>query len=307
VRELPVGSAAVLVVVPLRAERLLGALLVGCGPDPAPAVGEITNDVAEVLTVAMRQARLSAEVADHTRNLERLVSERTAALQATVRELEAFGYTVAHDLRAPLRAMQGFATALEEDHAAKLDDAGRSHLARIRAASVRMDLLIRDLLDYTALVIEPLPPIEIDLGSVVAAALGPLAPAVAAREATVTVREPLGKVLAHPPTLTRMITNLVDNALKFVAEGVRPEVTLSAEIGESTVRLRVDDNGIGIDPRHHARIFNVFEQLDRTRPSGTGIGLAIVKKGAERMRGASGVEGLPTGGTRFWVELPRCG
>jgi signal transduction histidine kinase len=126
--------------------------------------------------------------------------------------------------------------------------------------------------------------------------------------ATISTVNHLPPVLAHAPTLTQVIANLLSNAVKFVAPGVHPDIRLKAEERGNHVRLWVEDNGIGIAAEHYDRIFRVFERLHgiETYP-GTGIGLAIVQKGIERMGGTAGVESTVGAGSRFWIELPAAG
>ena len=133
-----------------------------------------------------------------------------------------------------------------------------------------------------------------------------LAESVRDSHAQVEVEGPLPPVIGHRPTLVQVVTNLLSNAVKFVPPGVPPKVRVRAERRGELVRLWVEDNGIGLAPEHRDRIFKVFERLhgEETYP-GTGIGLAIVKKGVERTGGRAGVESDDGRGSRFWVELPR--
>jgi signal transduction histidine kinase len=122
----------------------------------------------------------------------------------------------------------------------------------------------------------------------------------------IEVQVPPGlRVVAHEATLTQIIYNLLSNALKFHAPGQQPRVLITARDHDSTVGISITDNGIGIDPAHHQRIFNVFERLHGTETyAGTGIGLAIVKRGIERMGGRIGIESKLGSGSTFWLELP---
>ncbi len=237
--------------------------------------------------------------------LEQHVAERTAALEETVADLEAFTYSVSHDLRAPLRAMQGFTQALLEDYTTQLDPVGQDYAHRIGVAAARMETLIQDLLAYSRLSRAELPLRPVALAAVVAEVLAHLEVAIQTREARVTVEEPLPAVLGHHITLRQVVTNLLTNAVTFVAPGVPPRVRIWAEAREAWVRLWLEDNGIGIAREHQDHIFRMFERLHGldTYP-GTGIGLAIVRKGMERMGGEVGVESAVGQGSRFWVELP---
>jgi signal transduction histidine kinase len=125
------------------------------------------------------------------------------------------------------------------------------------------------------------------------------------RGASVNIESPLGVALAHPPALKQVLANLITNGLKFVPPGVSPRLRIFAERNGDSVRLSIEDNGIGIPTEHHQRIFGLFERLHESQTyPGTGIGLALVRKGAERMGGCAGVESAPSQGSRFWVDLP---
>ena len=252
--------------------------------------------------------RAEADLKRLNETLEDRVAERTRQLEEINAELDAFGYTVSHDLRAPLRAMDGFAKALAATYGDALDARGHDFLRRITGAAERMDRLIQDLLAYSRLSRDELPLQPVSLGDVVREALRDLEADIRQRAAAVAVDEALGAVLAHRETLRQVVGNLISNAMKFVTPGVVPNVRIRSEVRDGRRRLWVHDNGIGIDPRYHANIFRVFERLHgiETYP-GTGIGLAIVRRGTERMGGRVGLESAPGEGTSFWIELPTAG
>ena len=248
--------------------------------------------------------RMLAE--EKIRSLNEQLEKRVAELTESYRAMESFTYSIAHDLRAPLRAMLGFARALLEDYGEKLDDTGQEFANRIVNAAKRMDILIQDLLSYSRLSRE-----EIKLGAVkLEAALDEVLkecePQVSEKQAEIRVETPLADVWAHKGVLVQMLVNLVSNSLKFVAAGVKPCLRIWTEEGDAWVRLSIQDNGIGIASEHHQRIFRVFERLHSAdQYPGTGIGLANVSKAAERMGGRVGVESQSQQGSRFWVELPK--
>lgn len=234
--------------------------------------------------------------------LELRVAERTAKLQETIDELESFSYSISHDLRAPLRAMQGFAGVLEDDHGERLDATGREYLRRIIRAGERMDRLIQDVLVYSRVGRAEMPLERIELGSFLAGILESY-PQFGAEHARIDVAPNLIPVIANPAALTQCVANLVGNAIKFVPPGTRPLVRLwTGGVVDDRVRLYVADNGIGIAPARREEIFGIFYQVDRSR-GGTGIGLAVVRKAAERMGGSVGVESAPGKGSTFWLEL----
>jgi signal transduction histidine kinase len=248
---------------------------------------------------------MARQVRESQHRLEERVAERTRELQARNEELEAFGYSISHDLRAPLRAMQGFSQILLEDYADRLDAQGKRYAGRIVAGATRMDLLIRDLLTYSRISREHFEPSRVSLSRVVKEAIEQLDAELQESGAKVKVEEPLPMVVGHPATLSQVVANLLGNGIKFVPPGRVPAVKVRAEGHDGVTRLWVEDNGIGIQQEHQERIFRVFERLHATEDyPGTGIGLAIVRKGVERMGGRTGVESAPGEGSRFWIELP---
>ena len=233
------------------------------------------------------------------------VKRQAEHLQQQNEALEAFTYSVTHDLRAPLRAMQTFSQILLEEFAGQLDPVGREYAGHIATAAQRMDTLIRDLLAYSRLSRADLQPQRLDLATVVAEALAQVETDVRGRQARVTVAEPMPAVVGHGATATQVVANLLSNATKFIAPGVQPEVRVWAEPSGERVRLWVADNGIGIAPEDCERVFRPFERLHGVDEyPGTGIGLAIVRQGMERMGGCVGVESRLGQGSRFWIELP---
>ncbi len=233
--------------------------------------------------------------------LERTVAERTAKLRETVGELEAFSYSIVHDLRAPLRAMEAFASILAKECGDQVNAAGKDYLRRIVTSAERMDNLIQDVLNYSRIVRSELPLASLDVGSLLRGILESyqhLQPP----HAEISLERTYPRVLANEAGLTQCISNLLGNAVKFVAPGVVPRVRVWAQIRENNLRLNFEDNGIGIAQEVHGKIFEIFERLSKNF-EGTGIGLAIVKKAAERMGGSVGVESEPGNGSTFWLEL----
>jgi signal transduction histidine kinase len=193
---------------------------------------------------------------------------------------------------------------LLETAAGKLDETERGYFASMIRAGGRMDALITDLLAYTRLARQDVSLQNLDLEAVVDRVLGEMREGLSTKRAEVSVERPLPKVLAHPLLLGQAISNLVSNAAKFVPPGRQPQIRIGAQDRNGRVRLWIQDNGIGISPEYHQRIFRVFERLHSGAEfPGTGIGLAIVRRAAERMSGAVGVESEEGKGSRFWLDL----
>ncbi|MCD6051107.1 MAG: multi-sensor signal transduction histidine kinase [Verrucomicrobia bacterium] len=250
---------------------------------------------------ALRKAKDALN--QHAGNLEQEVAEQTAELRTAMDSLESLTYTMAHDLSAPIRAMRMLTTALVED--VPLDETGKDYAQRINKAAERMAELINDLLDYGELTHLEFPLMTVDLEAQVKGGLKDLEEDIQRTGARVQMQGPWPVVTANETLLEQAVANLLGNALKFVAPGVRPVIRVRAETQGPMVRLWVEDNGIGIAPEHQDKIFGVFQRLHTTEKfPGTGVGLAIVKRAAERMGGSMGVESEPGKGSRFWIELP---
>jgi len=243
-----------------------------------------------------RQTQRNAE-------LESIVNHRTAELRLSNAQLETFVYSIAHDLRAPLRAMQGFAQLLVQDHAKNLNEEGRNYANFINTAAQTMDRLLADLLAFSHISQQRIELVPVALETAVQDALSGCEQEILESHARVENIPPWPTVLAHAATLRQVLVNLIGNAVKFVASKT-PLVRLrSEERPGGIVRIWVEDNGIGIPAEFHERIFQVFQRLHTTVYAGTGIGLAIVQKGVERMGGRVGLESAPGEGSKFWIEL----
>jgi signal transduction histidine kinase len=245
--------------------------------------------------------RANEQLADRAVQLETLVQQRTAKLQDTIAELEAFSYSIVHDMRAPLRALQGFGQFLADEYSEKMDGTGRDYLRRLVSSAARMDRLIQDVLNYSQIVRgdQPLQPVNLEL---LIREILVTYPSLQQSRRSVILDCPFPTVLGNEAALTQIFSNLLENAVKFVRPGVEPKVHVRTETRNGMVRCLVQDNGIGIAREHHERIFAIFQRISKGY-DGTGIGLAVVRKAAERMGGRAGVESERDQGSTFWVEL----
>jgi PAS domain S-box-containing protein len=268
----------------------------------ADEAGQIVRFAGTVQDITER-VRARDQLEARGEELQALVDARTKELRQTIGELEAFSYSVSHDMRSPLLAMQGFSQALREEYADRLDEIGLDYLQRIERGSRRLDMLVQDVLAFSKIS---------QSGSLLSRiALGPLmddlidgAPEL--HEPNATVHNAVGhaEVLGHEAMLIQVLGNLLGNAVKFRKPEVHPVVVVSIEKSPERVRVLVTDNGIGVGEQDRERIFRIFERLNpKTMFEGTGIGLAIVKKAVERMGGNIGVHANPAGGSTFWFEL----
>jgi PAS domain S-box-containing protein len=253
--------------------------------------------------------------------LEQTVQERTAKLRETIQELETFSYSIAHDMRAPLRAMQGFSKILDEEQGSRLDEQGRDYLRRIGFSASRLDALIRDILSYSKIVRAELPLERVRTDEFLREVIDSY-PGLHLHRSEIHLQAPMPSILANPAAFTQVASNLLDNAVKFARPGIKPDVWVRAELRNKplhpvrkssppsahangrVVRLWFEDNGIGIRKELYERIFLMFQRLNPDPEyEGTGIGLTIVRKAVERMGGEVGVESAPGKGSRFWIEL----
>jgi signal transduction histidine kinase len=258
------------------------------------------------VTVALARAHRDVQAAQkelrtHAENLEATVAARTAALTEAVAELQHMSYSIVHDLRAPLRAIQGFGGILEEEAGSVLSDECRGYVQRMRTAANRMDLLIRDVLSYGTIIQHELPLETIDVVILLHGIIETY-PALKPASADIDVSPSIPPAFANSAALTQCLANLLINAVKFVEPGQRPRVQVTCTREQGSVVICVADNGIGIPKELQDRIFGMFQRLDNSY-EGTGMGLAIVRKAAERMGGAVWVESEPGNGSRFFLKL----
>lgn len=264
----------------------------------------IKQDVTERKAAEKALQEAKEELAQANARLEELVNERTTKLREMVAELQHFSYSIVHDMRAPLRGIQGFAELITQESGHTLTPDAKEYLKRMRAAANRMDQLITDALSYSQAVRNQLPVRPVDLSTLLRGILDSY-PAFGPANATIVLEGELPRVQGNEAGLTQVLSNLLHNAVKFVKPGDRPRVRIWAERREARVRLWVEDDGVGIPSQGLYKIFEMFQRMHGPEYEGTGIGLALVRKVMERMGGRVGVESEVGRGSRFWIELPQ--
>ena len=322
-------------------DRLFGTMAIAGYAQRAIPADEIKflATLVQYLAISMerleRQGQLaSAQQAlqDHADGLEAKVVERTGRLSETIAQLESFSYSVAHDLRAPIRALAGYSEVLEDDFSANLPQDALLIIARIKASSKRLEALTRDLLKFSKVSRGQIEMVAVDVKTLVTSVVS-FTPSL---ETVVAIKDPLGTAWAHDILLRQCLVNIFENAVKFSATDREPAVVVWSEIREVTLqdnskvhdpfnpavydslnaegssvarsnkrlRIWIEDNGVGIPAHARNRIFGIFERVSGTsNVEGTGIGLAIVARAMQQMGGDCGVDSELGVGSRFWLEL----
>jgi len=283
--------------------ELLGAISFGDRTDAfAPEQVAIAQEVATQLAIALVQARLLEGARRHSEELESRVQARTAQLEAANQELAAFSYSVSHDLRAPLRAVDGYARMLQEDFAERLGEEGARQLGVVRDEARRMGQLIDDLLAFSRAGRQSLRAARIDMAALARDVASELAPEFP--QAEVQVGE-LPPAAADPALLRQVWLNLIGNALKYSARHSAPRVEIGGRADGAQAEYWVQDNGAGFDERYAHKLFGVFQRLHGAHEfPGTGVGLAIVQRVVARHGGRVWAAGKPGAGARFSFALP---
>lgn len=335
-------SAAI--VVPLLAEnRSFGLLCFATTSREAVSSEEadLLTTVGQYLATALDRENTSRELhqakeqlSDYAQHLEEKVQERTLRLEETISELETFSYTVAHDLKAPIRGMTAYCGILLEDFGPQLTPAANNIVQKLARTTRRMETLAQDLLAFSKVSRQEVRLSRVELEPMIEDLIAVRAASVAE---AITIQKPLPPILAQPELLEKVLSNLIDNAIKFVRPQTAPRITISCEPVEGSspntragallfnspravpsptggpaaksprkyIRIWVVDEGIGIPPEIFHKIFGIFERgVTAEHYEGTGIGLAIVARATQRMGGTCGVESAPGKGSRFWIELP---
>jgi signal transduction histidine kinase len=343
-REMGMRSCALLPL--LIGERSLGTLCFGTRTRPQVRESELDllSTIAQYVAIALQRENTAVELREaqfklnqHAQELEKKVTERTETLRNIIAELETFSYTLAHDLRGPIRALTGYCEVLLEDYSRMLPEEGNRIITKLANACQKLDTLTKDLLEFSKVSRQEIKVTPVAIESVIADVVAMAAPV---RAECITVANPMHSVIANRILLQQCLSNLVDNALKFVQHGTKPSIIISAEIvsreqsqflqqspftsaryasgvdvgkagaspgfGTPFVRIMIKDNGIGVAPEAQSKIFGIFERATISPEyEGTGIGLAIVARAVERMNGRCGVHSKPDSGSCFWIELPK--
>jgi len=263
-----------------------------------------TNEQLQSTNVELRLSE--ARYRELATALEQRVSERTNELKRAYDELEGFSYAVAHDLKAPLRAINGFAHLFEAEMDGQLSPQAREHLARIRNGSLRMATLIDDLLAYSHIDRRGLQSSVVSLPELIDSVLLQYSDEVQRRHVQLSVQVEMIRLRVDADGLLLALRNLFENALKYTRERQHPHIQVQAKRNDRGVMLRVADNGIGFEMEYHDHIFKIFQRLHRDdQYPGTGIGLALVRKAVERIGGRVWAESLPGEGATFNIQLPK--
>lgn len=260
------------------------------------------RDIAERSESELKLREALRQLAQTKQELEVRVRERTADLQQRNAELEAFSYSLSHDLRAPIRAIVSFTQLALEEYGRRVGAPATDYLEKAVSAAQRLDHLILDVLAFSRTTRQRLAPENVDVEQLLREILQER-PEWSAPRAEIRILRPFLSIRGDRASLTQCLTNLLDNAVKFVPPGVIPRVRVYTEPLGDRVRLCVEDNGIGIPESAQPGVFELFQRAHNGY-EGYGIGLAIVRRAAERMGGIAGLSSKQGEGSKFWVELP---
>lgn len=277
---------------PIRAEA---GLIIGAS--------SIMQDISDRKRAESALLEAQAKLQEHADTLETTVADRTARLRETIGELESFSYSLSHDMRAPLRSITSFAEIAQAECGE--NDAIHLYMDKVVCSAKRLDRMIQDVLSYTKISRQAIKAEQVDVDQLLHEIINERSELQASR-AVVTVESPLLPIWGNTASLTQCLTNLLGNAVKFVAPGVLPRVRVYTEDAGDAVRLWIEDNGIGIRREAQSRLFEMFYRANcNPTYEGTGLGLAITRKAVERMGGQIGLESEVGRGTRFWILLPK--
>ena len=296
------GAAAVDETVPRRyVRRTVNGRYLEVKSDVLPGGGFVRTyaDVTSFVEAVDAARERGEEVRRLNESLEQRVAQRTRELERAMHDMEVLSYSIAHDLRGPLRAVNGFAALIAADEADRLSPDGRELFARITESSRRMGVMITDLLELFKVVRADILPVKVDVAALAQDAVRALA---TAYPSTVVDIEPMPMALGDASLLRLLVFNLVDNALKYSAQAAQPRVTVGWSSEASAWFVR--DNGVGFDMAHAAKLFGLFQRLHAPADfEGTGVGLAVVARVVERHGGRIWADAHPGHGAVFWFSL----
>jgi PAS domain S-box-containing protein len=263
--------------------------------------------VASVCRDITQQKQMEAELSRHREYLEKEVKKRTAALEAANKELEAFAYSVSHDLRTPLRHIAGFVDLLKKRTGTTLDQQSRHYMQTISDATHKMGLLIDDMLSFSRMGRQAISLQQVALGPMVREVIDALTPDTNDRDIDWCIGDPLPAVDGDASMLRIVLVNLISNSLKFTRHRKRAQIEIGSLPGKvDEVEIYVRDDGVGFDMTYADNLFGVFQRLHRAEEfEGTGIGLATVRRIIARHGGRTWAEGRPDQGASFYFALPR--
>jgi len=292
--------------IPILADGELVALL-NVGADTPDAFSaehiDIAREVADQLSIAIQQSRLREQIEQHANELEQHVATRTAELLAANKELEAFSYSVSHDLRAPLRAIDGFSRILLEDYIAELPTEAQYYFQLVRDNAQKMGHLVDDLLTFARLSRQPLSKRSVDPAMLVQQCLEELRDEQTGRQISIEIGE-LPACQADPALLKQVWINLIANALKYTRQREIAQIEIGSQVHGSETIYCIKDNGAGFDMRYSDKLFGVFQRMHRAEDyAGTGVGLAIVQRIVHRHGGRIWADAIVDHGATFYFTL----
>ena len=268
------------------------------------SIGGADSLLAAIRDIRQRKAA-ELELNDYRAHLEEMVDRRTAEVKAKNTELETFTYSVSHDLKAPLRGIDGYSRLLVEEYADRLDEEGLQFLGNIRYSTEQMHHLIEDLLTYSRMERRDLNPSTLNIRQLIDELLFEREQEIKAKSVRITVNISHDHILCDRDSIRQILGNFIDNAVKFTMNESQPSIEITVLKRSGRCQFSVKDNGIGFDPMYHDRIFEIFQRLHRSEDfPGTGIGLALVKKAAGRMNGSTWAESMPGQGATFHLGIP---
>jgi len=269
-------------------------------------VEERTSELKERMAEAEQLNRGMINLLDDLQAARRHAEKMAGQLQKANQELESFSYSVSHDLKAPLRAIDGYSKILEEEYADNLDEEGRRFFNNIREGARQMNQLIDDLLKYSRIDKRKTTPKKIHVGRLVEDILKTKAGVLKDKRIATQVNLSLTIVIAEPEGFSQALENIVENAIKFTRKQPQPEIVIDGRETDKDWIISISDNGIGFDMKYHDKLFEIFHRLERREDyPGTGVGLAIVKKVMDRMGGRVWAEAQPGQGATFFLSVPK--